>query len=99
MSDHSAHHAHPGHQTPEHPFPPAPSSAAAAPASSSFVLAATAAAGADSTTFLGEGLPQGTLRALVLRGLHGDGVPGGWPWRPDAPEVVVPRGLSISTVP
>jgi hypothetical protein len=25
--------------------------------------------------------------------------PGGRPWRPDAPEVVVPRGLSISTVP
>src|SRR6266581_4238114 len=64
------------------------------PASSSFVLARALtgahAAGADSTNLPGEGLPQGTLRALVLRGLNGDGVPGDGPWRPDAQEVVVP---------
>jgi hypothetical protein len=35
--------------------------------------------------------------ALVLRGLNGDGVPRGWPGRPDAQEGVVLRGLSIST--
>src|SRR5437868_5315262 len=55
------------------------------------------AAGADSSTFLITGLPWGTLRALVLRGLNGDGVPGGRPGRPDAHEGVVLRGLSIST--
>src|SRR5207244_11703401 len=47
------------------------------------------AAGADTSTLRSEGLPWGTLRALVLRGLNGDGVPGGQPWRPDAQEVVV----------
>src|SRR6266516_2401074 len=47
-----------------------------------------AAAGADSANLPGEGLPQGTLRALVLRGLNGDGVPGG------RPGGLTPQGLS-----
>ena len=46
--------------------------------------------GRYTSTLLVRVLPWGTLRALVLRGLNGDGVPGGWPWRPDAQEVAVP---------
>src|SRR5262249_22935924 len=55
--------------------------------SRSFVLAALRALIAVPSC---HGSPLGTLRALVLRGLNGDGVPRGWPGRPDAHEGVVP---------
>jgi Transposase IS116/IS110/IS902 family len=56
-----------------------------------------AAAGADTSTLLVRVSPGERFGRLSLRGLNGDGVPRGWPWRPDAQEVAVPRGLSIST--
>jgi transposase len=48
---------------------------------------------ADGTTIPAVGSPLGTLGLLVPRGLTGDSVPGGRPWRPDAHKGVVPRGL------